>query len=102
MNDYFQPTICWIKEDWRSDKFRFFIETLAWVTSVGCSLSMALTVPNPPLHIIYPFWIAGCCMLGWAAYTRRSFGMLANYMLLVSIDCVGFSRIILNMVTGTH
>jgi hypothetical protein len=26
--------------------------------------------------------------------------MLANYMLLVSIDCVGLSRIVLNNITG--
>ena len=100
MNDYFQPTICWIKEDWRSDKFRFFIEILAWGISVGCSLTMAITVPHAPLEFIYPFWIAGCAMYAWAAYTRRSFGMLANYMLLVSIDCVGLSRIVLNNITG--
>ena len=100
MNNYLYPTISWIKEDWRSDKFRFCIEILAWGISVGCSLAMALTVPNPPLIIIYPFWIVGCCMYAWASYTRRSFGMLANYMLLVSIDCVGLSRIVLNNITG--
>lgn len=33
-------------------------------------------------------------MYAWAAYTRRSFGMLANYMLLTTIDIVGLIRMI--------
>jgi hypothetical protein len=55
---------------------------------------MALTVPTPPLIILYPIWIAGCAMYAWASWTRKSFGMLANYMLLVTIDTVGLIRMI--------
>jgi hypothetical protein len=55
---------------------------------------MALTVPNPPLLALYPVWIAGCAMYAWAAYTRKSFGMLANYLLLVAIDVVGLLRMV--------
>jgi hypothetical protein len=55
---------------------------------------MALTVPNPPLLILYPIWIIGCAMYAWAAYTRKSFGMLANYLLLVTIDIVGLIRML--------
>jgi hypothetical protein len=55
---------------------------------------MALTVPNPPLLGLYPIWISGCAMYTWAAYTRKSFGMLANYLLLVSIDTIGLIRMI--------
>ena len=88
----FGPTIRWIKDDWKSHKVRFCIELLAWAISIGCSITMALTVPNPPLLILYPIWIAGCAMYGWASYTRKSFGMLANYLLLVTIDTVGLIR----------
>jgi hypothetical protein len=56
---------------------------------------MAVTVPNPPLIVLYPIWISGCAMYAWAAWTRKSFGMLANYILLVSIDTVGLLRMIL-------
>lgn len=94
MNDLLVTTFSWIKEDWRSNKFRFVIECLAWCISIGCSLTMAITVPNPPLHILYPVWISGCAMYSWAAYTRQSFGMLANYILLVSIDSIGLIRMI--------
>lgn len=94
MNDFLFGITTWIREDWKSDRFRFCVEVLAWVISIGCSLTMATTVPNPPLLYIYPAWIMGCAMYAWAAYTRRSFGMLANYLLLTTIDLVGLVRII--------
>jgi len=94
MLDIFRPTLEWIRDDWASNKFRFIVELLAWAISIGCSITMAVTVPNPPLLILYPIWIIGCAMYAWAAYTRKSFGMLANYMLLVTIDIIGLIRMI--------
>jgi hypothetical protein len=94
MNDLFATTFKWIKDDWDSHPFRFVIELLAWAISIGCSITMALTVPTPPLLILYPIWISGCAMYAWAAYTRKSFGMLANYMLLVTIDFIGLIRML--------
>lgn len=94
MNDILISTFKWIKEDWESHRVRFFIEVLAWVISIGCSITMALTVPTPPLLILYPIWIFGCSLYAWAAWTRRSFGMLANYLLLSAIDTVGLIRMI--------
>ena len=93
--ELFQNTFEWIKEDWRSHRVRFAIEVLAWAISVGCSLTMAVTVPNPPLLALYPVWITGCALYAWAAWTRRSFGMLANYILLTTIDTVGLLRMVL-------
>jgi len=95
MLDIFQPTLQWIKDDWNSNRFRFVIELLAWAVSIGCSITMALTVPNPPLLALYPVWIAGCAMYAWASYTRKSFGMLANYILLTTIDTVGLIRMLI-------
>lgn len=94
MLDLFKPTFDWIRDDWNSNKFRFVIELLAWAVSIGCSITMAVTVPNPPLLALYPVWISGCAMYAWAAYTRKSFGMLANYILLTSIDTVGLWRML--------
>ena len=90
----FQQTLRWIKDDWNSNPTRFAIELLAWAISIGCSITMAATVPDPPLLALYPIWITGCSMYAWAAWTRRSFGMLANYMLLVTIDAVGLVRML--------
>ena len=86
----------WIQDDYRTNRIRFAVELLAWAISIGCSITMALTVPTPPLLYMYPVWISGCAMYAWAAYTRKSFGMLANYMLLVTIDSVGLARMLLN------
>lgn len=94
MNDLLNTAAVWIREDWASNKFRFIMEVLAWAISIGCSLTMALTVPNPPLLALYPAWIAGCAIYAWAAWTRRSFGMLANYLLLVAIDVTGLIRML--------
>ena len=95
INDVFRPTLEWIRDDWRSNSFRFCVELVAWAISIGCSITMAATVPNPPLLALYPIWILGCAMYGWAAYTRKSFGMLANYILLTTIDTVGLLRMVL-------
>jgi hypothetical protein len=94
MNDIFYNAFDWIRDDWKSGKVRFVIEILAWAISIGCSITMALTVPNPPLLILYPIWITGCAMYLWCAFTRKSFGMVANYLLLVSIDTVGLIRML--------
>lgn len=94
MNDLFKPTIDWIKDDYNSNRFRFCVELLAWCISIGNSLAMAATVPNPPLLALYPIWIFGCSLYAWAAFTRKSFGMLANYMLLVTIDSIGLFRML--------
>ena len=94
MNDLFYNLFEWIKDDWKSNRIRFVVELVAWAISIGCSITMALTVPNPPLLILYPIWIAGCAMYGWASYTRKSFGMLANYILLTTIDTIGLIRML--------
>ena len=70
------------------------MEVLAWAISIGCSITMAATVPTPPLLALYPVWIAGCAIYAWAAWTRRSFGMLANYVLLTTIDTIALIRML--------
>jgi hypothetical protein len=94
MNTLILNTFSWIKDDFTSNRWRFVVELLAWAISIGCSITMALTVPNPPLLVLYPVWIAGCAMYAWASYTRKSFGMLANYILLTTIDSIGLIRML--------
>lgn len=97
MNGVLINILNWIKADFHTYPTRFIVEILAWAISIGCSITMALTVPTPPLLYMYPIWICGCAMYGWAAYTRKSFGMIANYTLLVTIDCVGLTRMLINL-----
>lgn len=91
---FLKSTWEWINADWKSHKVRFIVEILAWAISIGCAIAMAVTVPTPPLLVLYPIWIAGCAMYAWAAYTRKSVGMLANYLLLVTIDIIGLIRML--------
>jgi len=94
-NTLIKPTLDWIYHDFKSNRFRFIMELVAWTLSIGCAAIMAGTVPNPPLVALYPAWIAGCTIYAWCAWSRRSFGMLANYLLLVSIDLFGFTRLLI-------
>ena len=94
MNDILSGTSNWIKEDYKSDRLRFCFEVLAWAISIGCAIAMASTVPNPPLLILYPIWFFGCAIYAGCAYSRRSFGMLANYVLLTTIDTIGLIRML--------
>lgn len=94
MIDLLRPTFDWIKQDFQSNPFRFGCELLAWILSIACSIIMAVTVPDPPLFVLYPMWIAACAIYAWAAWTRKSFGMLANYILLTTIDTLGLLRML--------
>lgn len=91
----FRKTVDWIKEDFHSYPFRFCVETLCWVMNVSSSVILALTVPNPPLVFLYVIWIILCLMFTWAAWTRGSFGILANYLMLTLIDTVGIIRLLM-------
>ena len=94
MNDLLRPTFDWIQDDFKSNRIRFCIELVAWAISIGCSITMAATVPSPPLLVLYPVWITGCALYAWASWTRKSFGMLANYLLLTTIDSIGLMRMV--------
>ena len=96
MNEILGGTFRWIREDYKSNQFRFCLEVLAWAISIGCAITMASTVPTPPLLILYPIWITGCAIYAWCAYSRRSFGMLANYILLTTIDTIGLVRMLIS------
>jgi len=88
------PVLKFILTDFKSNPIRFVIEVVAWTLSIAASAIMALTVPNPPLLLIYILWVVGCSLYAWASFTRGSFGMLANYLLLTAIDTYGLIAIL--------
>lgn len=92
MIDIFKPTIDWIKDDYTSHRLRFCLEVSAWILSIACALTMAITVPNPPLKYLYIPWVLSTATYAGCAYSRRSFGMLANYFLLFLIDGTALIR----------
>lgn len=94
MKSFLQGIIKYIREDWNENPYRCALEILAWFLSIFCAFTMMLTVPNPPFLLLYPLFIFQCAIFAWAAWTRGSAGMLANYMLLVTIDSVALTRLI--------
>jgi hypothetical protein len=91
---FFQNTYQWAKNDFQSWPLRFVLEITAWALSITCAIWMGMTLPNPPFLILYPLFITQCTIFAWAAWTRRSTGMVANYMLLVTIDVIALARLI--------
>lgn len=84
----------WARRDFVEWPVRFVLEITAWIMSIVCAVWMGLTLPNPPFLILYPLFIVQCAFFGWAAWTRRSTGMVANYILLVTIDIMALIRLI--------
>ena len=64
--------------------------------SNGANVMFAYTVPNVPFVVYLTITVLGCAMYAWAAWTRRSFGMIANYLLLVIVDGFGLLKVVLN------
>jgi hypothetical protein len=94
MTNILSGTVNWIKEDWKSNPIRFVIETLAWSMSIGAAIWFASSVPAVPFIWYLTLTIASCGMYAWAAWSRNSFGMLANYLLLTTIDSVALFRLL--------
>ena len=90
-----ENTIRWVKQDYREHPMRFCLELFAWFMSIGCTIWMGYTLPNPPFIFLYPMFIVQCTIFGWAAWTRGSTGMVANYLLITTIDIVAITRMIL-------
>jgi hypothetical protein len=94
MIEFFQKSYEWAKQDYQEWPLRFVLEISAWFLSIVCTIWMGATLPNPPFLILYPLFIVQCTIFGWAAWTRRSTGMVANYLLIVTIDIAALIRLI--------
>jgi len=84
----------WAVGDYKEWPTRFVLEITAWFMSLGCSLTLAAGATDPLFIWLYPVFITQCAIFGWAAWTRKSTGMVANYVLLVTIDLIGYIRLI--------
>lgn len=92
--DNVKATWDYILRDHESWPLRFWIEVAAWAMSIGAAILFALSVPNVPFIFYLTVTISSCAMYAWAAWTRGSVGMLANYLLLTIIDSVGLIRML--------
>ena len=85
----------YVRADYRKYPFRFCLEMLGWAISIGCSVTYAITVPNLPFIPLYIAFITGCSIMAWCAYTRGSFGILGNYLIISIIDSAGLIKLLL-------
>lgn len=88
-------TWVFIKRDYNEWPLRFCAEIFAWACSVISAIIFAITVPNIPVVPLYTIFISGCCASAWTCWTRGSFGLLANYIFLIVIDCIGLGKMLL-------
>jgi len=99
MNELLRGIARWVKDDWQSNPVRCVLEIFAWFLSIFCSVTLMIVLPGMadpgPFIYLYPLFITQCAIFGWAAWTRKSTGMVANYVLLTTIDTVGYIRMIL-------
>jgi hypothetical protein len=95
MNKMMKETYEWAKNDYLSHRLRFCLEMFAWFVGFCCCVTMALTVPNPPLIKIYPLWILCCVIYAWSAWTRNSLGIMVNSILVATVDLFGLTRLLL-------
>jgi len=94
MSTMFTPTLNYIRLDYRTNPLRFSLELVAWFMSIGCTILMGMTLPNPPFLFLYPAFIVQCVIFAWAAWTRGSTGMMMNYILISTIDVIAITRMV--------
>jgi hypothetical protein len=92
--DFLKGIYTWANTDYKEWPLRFVLEITAWFMSIACAVWMGMTLPNPPFLILYPLFITQCAIFAWAAWTRKSTGMVSNYLLLVTIDIIALIRLI--------
>jgi len=85
----------WIREDWQSNPVRFVVECLCWLDSMACAVIVNSTVPNLPFLLLYPMWISGTLAYAWCAYSRQSFGMLTTFIMIATMDMMGYIKVLL-------
>ena len=85
----------YVRKDFRAYPLRFCLEMAGWLISLGCSLTYAFMVPNLPFVKLYIAYIIGCLIMAWCAYTRGSFGILGNYLIISIIDSAGLTKLLL-------
>jgi len=96
MIDILFNIVKWAREDYTTWPVRFVLEITAWFMSLTCSIVLATSATDPLFFYLYPIFITQCLIFGWSAWTRKSTGMVANYVLLATIDGFGYVRLLLS------
>jgi len=87
-----RKTLEWIKQDYKSNPFRFCCEVLGMVCNVIAALILMWYSPNPPMFWAYIFFLIATALLIFGAWSRRSFGFTVMYIIYLGIDGIGFLK----------
>ena len=87
-------TVTFIANDWHSNHLRFILEVINLFGNLVMALTFAVTVPDVPLHYLYPGFICLLCISAYSAISRGSFGLLITTITILLIDIVGYYRLI--------
>lgn len=83
-----------IIDDWRSNPIRLILETINWLLNFATALIFAVTVPDVPLHVVYPIFFMALTISIYTALSRHSFGLLITSITLLLINIVGYYRLL--------
>jgi hypothetical protein len=74
-------------DSYRSDPVAFYLELVAFVSTVGASMWLAVSAANPDMTIIYPGFFVGAVTGALGYYRRRILFpmLLTTYFALVNI-----------------
>lgn len=95
MWDHIKDLWAFIQRDFHSHPWRLMGECYNWFVSVLVAIIFAVTVPNPPLIILYPIWISGLFIVILCAKSRGSFGLLMGASSMAFIDTIGYIRLLM-------
>jgi len=87
--------INWIREDYRTNPFRFFCEVVGMASNLVASGILMWFSPNPPMFWAYIFFLIATVLLMGAAISRRSFGFTVMYIAYLAMDGIGFIKTII-------
>lgn len=89
-----KKTFEFVVKDWQSNSLRLVLETINWALNFATALIFAITVPNVPLHVVYPIFFLALTISIYTALSRHSFGLLITSITLLLINIVGYYRLL--------
>lgn len=80
--------------DIKNTPFLFWVEIISTFMNMTASVLMGFFSNNPPLSVIFVFWILGSIGMAWAAFKRNAAWLLVLMSFYTIMNIVGFVRLV--------
>ncbi|GHU27070.1 hypothetical protein FACS1894152_3060 [Bacilli bacterium] len=90
----------WIKDDWENRRFIFINEAVAFISGIGASLLMALTVPNVNFLLVYTLYTINAITAMTACICRKSVSMIGLNVVYLVIDIIALYGLLVPKLIG--